>query len=104
MNGAPCFYFLFSQTIWIYVTSLRETKNSSTQVTSVFSLLMINNDVLDVMLTFEMTLFSYMTDNPFLFIVSQITNGNTNFHNEPIKLSTKVTLMFAIMIKMVFYM
>ena len=91
MNSAPCFYFLFSQTICIYVTSLRETKNSSTEVTLMF-LIMINNDVLGVMLTFEMTLFSFMTDNPFLFIVSQI------------KLSTEVTLMFAIMIKMVFYM
>ena len=67
-------------------------------------LIMINNGVLGVMLTFEMTLFSYMTDNPLLFIVSQITNGNTNYHSEPIKLSTKVTLMFAIMMKMVFYM
>ena len=66
-------------------------------------LIMINNGVLGAMLTFETTFFSYMTDNPvFLFIVTQITNGNTNYHSEPIKLSTKVTLMFAIMIKWCF--
>ena len=68
-------------------------------------LIMINNGVLDIMLTFEMTLFSYMTDNHFfIFIVLQITNGNTNCHREPIELSTKVTLKFAIMTQMVFYM
>ena len=56
-NGAPCFYFLFSQIICKYVTSLSDTKISSTEVTLMF-LIMINNDVLDVMLTFEMTFFS----------------------------------------------
>ena len=73
-----CFYFFFSHIICIYVTSLSDTKISSTEVTLMF-LIMINNGVLDIMLTFEMTLFSYMTDNHFfIFIVLQITNGNTN--------------------------
>ena len=56
MNGAPGFIFLFSQIICIYVTSLSDTKISSTEVTLMF-LIMINNDVSDVMLTFEMTFF-----------------------------------------------
>ena len=56
MNVDPVFYFSFSQIICIYVTSLSDTKISSTEVTLMFPM-MINNGVLDFMLTFEMTLF-----------------------------------------------
>ena len=52
MNGDPLFSFLFfSRRLYVY---LSDTKISSTEVTLMF-LIMINNGVLDVMLTFELT-------------------------------------------------
>ena len=59
MKIDPCFYFTFLQIICSYVTLHNKNIIASTDVVLMFVLL-TNNSVLPVMLTFEMTLiFSY---------------------------------------------